>query len=148
MGRYLIDMSMSLDMSLSSESESLRKLLGWHEPVPLGVVAAQFRQILLEPSCIPQYSPRLVRELSARLSQLSDSERAELAEYGYTRSWVPAEGGAFVTPMNAVFELPGRLCGFERVSPELLRREGVRDFLLCMGCAERSVPRLISIIVP
>lgn len=141
----LCDRVLALFTAFRLKSHSLRKLLGWIIPIPMHILVDQFLRILSEPdgTVAPEYYVDITSEFGQRWPELqASSELVSLVEHARSKAWVLVEGGTTMQPACAVFELPTRLRGFGRVSLDVVRRPGVKEFLLHMGCAERFVPSI------
>ncbi|PIL32619.1 hypothetical protein GSI_05323 [Ganoderma sinense ZZ0214-1] len=123
-------------LNMQLQSTSLRRMLGWDEPIPLDTVIAQFRKILSEPHSPSrsEYLDLLTSEFGRRFKEATTSQLEDIASNPCQVSWVLTSTGELLRPLFAVFDLPGRLRGFGQVSLELARRPGVKEFLELMGC--------------
>ncbi|KAI0739601.1 hypothetical protein C8Q80DRAFT_1240735 [Daedaleopsis nitida] len=141
--RLLCDRVMPmLDLSAPIESKTLRRMLGWDQPIPYDILAEQLRRVLSEPLSLPErsrYLTRLTREFGRRFPSLVPAQIRELATVMTSEYCVPTEGGELQRPRFVVFKLSPRLRGFGQVSPELLHTGGVEEFLLSVGCTKRHV---------
>ena len=129
-----------LDMA-PIQSDALRMLLGWHEPISIDTVIQQFDGILSATAgtVTTPYYLDLTIEFGRRLTELSTPQLEALAERASSKPWVLVEGGLITHPAYAVFDLSSRLYQFGKLSLDIAHRPGVKTFLLRMGCSERYV---------
>ena len=141
-----------LDMQTPTalQSQYLRRMLGWDEPVPMDIIIAQYRQILKpsEPqsSSRSEYLDGLTSQLGRRLKEVTTVQLDDLASFAHQVPWVFTSTGELQLPAFAVFVLPARLRGFGQISSELARRPGVKEFLICISCTLRFVSSVVSVI--
>ncbi|RDX44314.1 hypothetical protein OH76DRAFT_1409168 [Lentinus brumalis] len=128
-----------LDIPEPLRSPPLRRMLGWHEPIPIDVLVEQFRALLPEPRSgeIHPYLLELTTEFGRRYHEMSPSQLDQLFDLLHAQEWVPTSDGRLRQPAFAVFESSSTLRGFGQIPLDFAARPGVKEFLGHMGCATR-----------
>ncbi|KAI0919873.1 hypothetical protein AcV5_001825 [Taiwanofungus camphoratus] len=116
--------------------ESLRKVLGWDQPVSLSILKRQLEAVISE-SPDTDYLYPIVRELGSRIQELHPHFLLELRQVTLCRQWIPIAPDCIATSSEAVFSLTSDLTGFHQIPLELTSCPGVRKLLREMGCSIR-----------
>ncbi|KAF7297128.1 BTB domain-containing protein [Mycena indigotica] len=117
-------------------SESLRKKLGWDQPLHFRTLRSQFEVVVIRGASTAAVKlDRLIRELSER--SLTDTEMGELRTIVVGRQWVPIAPGRLASTDLAIFSTTLGLRGFHRIPASLAEQPQICNFLARMGCTDR-----------
>lgn len=120
-------------------SPSLRHALGWDKPISTSILSQQLR-LVIGSSKVNSSSPKKLRAIIKELSQrsLSDDDVQALITITSKDAWIPINSNLLAKTSQAVFKLAFPLVGFFELPQSLAERDGIRKFLMRLGCSDRS----------
>ncbi|KDR71813.1 hypothetical protein GALMADRAFT_253570 [Galerina marginata CBS 339.88] len=125
---YFFDRVLSVLEPFSIPS-SLRRVLGWDQPLAADILIKQLDRVLDNPEDAFPNVLEIVKELSAR--NLTDGDFGTLQVVTSDRRWVPTTEMRLSETRNAVFVVPVIESGFHQA---LSIDSRMQSFLLRMGC--------------